>query len=92
VYKLIFPVAALIQFSSSGDRGGRVPISQNNNFSCSKWWKGATTKSKSDNEIMEDHFMHKNPIQLVQELLSSNNNSLSDRPSPGLNEQKFLSM
>lgn len=54
-----FLLASLIQVFSSGDKGGTVPISQNNNFSCSKWWAGVTTKSESDTEITKKHFMHK---------------------------------
>lgn len=78
-----FPAASLIQFFSSGDRDGTVPISQNSNFSCSKWWEGITTKSDSDKEITENHFMHKT-IHTVGAciIVTYYNNPLPDRPSP----------
>lgn len=53
----------LLLFNSFGDRGGTVPISQNNNLSCSKWWKGITTKSKPGQRNKEGLFYaHKTPF------------------------------
>lgn len=89
MYKLIFSCCFSYSLLFSGDRGGTVLVSQNN-FSCSKRWKGITTKSKSDKQVTKDHFMHKNPLQLVHELLSSNNNLLTDHHLVWMNRNFFL--